>query len=572
MWAAKGTFLGKITPPPLARKARLDRTYVLGALANAFIRSSASTNYTTCASDHYPIVTKLDDKESKVCANWFHTDPQLFKLPCVQEAISRIWKWEGNLSPTAKWSSAVKDTQTMLIQVKKEATMIRKRKQEKLYAELAVLEGKGHMLSGEEMKAVQALRSSIQRTEETQAKQLQCFLKGWWRETEDRPVKEIFKTLKRKQVQEAVPLLTKKDGSRAGSSKENLGIVQDHFARLFARPHAPSEEKLAALQEIERCRNLVVTEFLAKDLESTFEEVEVREAIKALKGGKSPGLDGLPVEFYQSFMEVLVQPLLDVWEEVVEHQALPFSLNTGVIKLLYKKGEKDQLGNWQPITMLPTAYKIYAKILARRLGKHLDKWIHKEQKGFVQGRYILDAIITMWEGIEHAQETKQDFYFLKIDFDKAYDRIEWRFIESSLKSMGLRSRFIGYVCTLFGHARSRVAVNGELSQAFDLHRSIRQGCPLAPLLYAIASDGLSCLVNNRIESGQLKGISLSDQEKICMQLFADDTNALIKNEEASLKCFWNCLDTYCLASGSQINHQKAGVKTYIADTPRWLLE
>ena len=157
----------------------------------------------------------------------------------------------------------------------------------------------------------------------------------------------------------------------------------------------------------------------------------------------------------------------------------------------------------------------------------------------MQGRYILDAIISLWEGIEHAKDTKQDYYFFKIDFDKAYDKIEWDFIISSLRSMGLRGNFIRYIQTLFGHARTRVSVNGDLTPTFDIHRSIRQGCPLAPLLYAIASDGLSCLVANRVMTGDIQGISLPDNSQLCMQLFADNTSALIKNDERSLRAFGN---------------------------------
>lgn len=129
--------------------------------------------------------------------------------------------------------------------------------------------------------------------------------------------------------------------------------------------------------------------------------------------------------------------------------------------------------------------------------------------------------------------------------------------------MGLKSTVIGYIQTLFGHARTRVAINGEVTPTFNLHRSIRQGCPLAPLLYAIASDGLSCLVEKKLANGEMKGIEISDQEQIC--------NALIKNKEQYLSCFWDCLKTSCLASGSVIEHKKTGVKTMSKAAPQWLL-
>ena len=91
--------------------------------------------------------------------------------------------------------------------------------------------------------------------------------------------------------------------------------------------------------------------------------------------------------------------------------------------------------------MLNCAYKIYAKAMALRPSNHMKEWINKEQKGFIKERYILDAIIAIWEGMEYAKETKQDYIFLKIDFKKAYDRISWKYIIESLKQMGCGEEF-----------------------------------------------------------------------------------------------------------------------------------
>ena len=115
------------------------------------------------------------------------------------------------------------------------------------------------------------------------------------------------------------------------------------------------------------------------------------------------------------------------------------------------------------------------------------------------------------------------------------------------------------VKTLLGNATARVNVNRDLTEAFKLSRSIRQGCPLAPLLYAIASDGLTWLVRDKMDKGKIKGIKIDIKEQVCLKLFADDTNALAANEEESLKEFWDCLNTFCKASGSSINHRKTGI-------------
>lgn len=91
----------------------------------------------------------------------------------------------------------------------------------------------------------------------------------------------------------------------------------------------------------------------------------------------------------------------------MEHTALPFTINTGIVKLIYKKGDRQSIANWRPITMLTTAYKIFAKALANRITGRLHSWLQSNQKGFVKGRrHILDVVIALWEGIKYAQESK----------------------------------------------------------------------------------------------------------------------------------------------------------------------
>ncbi|MCO5609666.1 hypothetical protein L7F22_063896 [Adiantum nelumboides] len=126
--------------------------------------------------------------------------------------------------------------------------------------------------------------------------------------------------------------------------------------------------------------------------------------------------------------------------------------------------------------MLTSAYKIFAKAIALRIAPALSAWLCAEQKGFIKGRRIMEAVISMWEGIEHAESLGQDFVFVKVDFDKAYDILEWSFVLESMEIMGFGPKMINYVKTLLGNAQARVALNNSLSDPFGLSRSIRQGC------------------------------------------------------------------------------------------------
>ncbi|MCO5548935.1 hypothetical protein L7F22_002399 [Adiantum nelumboides] len=127
------------------------------------------------------------------------------------------------------------------------------------------------------------------------------------------------------------------------------------------------------------------------------------------------------------------------------------------------------------------------KIDGASWAKQLETIILPEEKGFIKDRFMLDAIITFWESFEYAKESEQHFMFFKIDFDKAYDRIEWDFIFRSLHDI-VGKQFIKFILVLFGNALAKVAVNGELTGCISLKRSIRQGCPIAPSLFVIDSN------------------------------------------------------------------------------------
>ena len=120
--------------------------------------------------------------------------------------------------------------------------------------------------------------------------------------------------------------------------------------------------------------------------------------------------------------------------------------------------------------------------------------------------------------------------------------------------------FIRSVHCLLGNARTLVSLNGTLTPSIILKRSIRQGCPLAPLLFVIVADALGWLVQDAMVKGDIKGIHIEGNPKdLCLQQFVDDTNALIHNDPTSVDSFLACLDVFCSASGSVINHSKTGV-------------
>ena len=116
---------------------------------------------------------------------------------------------------------------------------------------------------------------------------------------------------------------------------------------------------------------------------------EVLEALKGMARGKSPGSDGLPVEFYLTFWDLLGDDLVEVLNASFDAGLLPFSQRGALITLIHKKGDRLLHKNWRPISLLNIDYKICARALAGRLLKVLQFVIHPDQTCGVRGRYIL---------------------------------------------------------------------------------------------------------------------------------------------------------------------------------------
>jgi len=170
------------------------------------------------------------------------------------------------------------------------------------------------------------------------------------------------------------------------------------------------------------------------DCDKKISSEEVRQILfKELNGRKSPGNDGLTVSLYQSKWDLLEPHFLKCLEYAIDKGELSSSQKQGVVRLIEKK-DKDRriLDNWRPISLLNVDTKIFSKILANRIKKVLPSIIGPEQTAFVKGRYIGEGIQVINGILEYYKEKIDAGILLAIDFKKAFDSINHKFIFKTL--------------------------------------------------------------------------------------------------------------------------------------------
>ena len=147
-----------------------------------------------------------------------------------------------------------------------------------------------------------------------------------------------------------------------------------------------------------------------------------------MEHNKAPGPDGFPAEFYQSFWELVKSDLLELFGALHSGQLEIFRLNFGEIILLPKINEAERIQQYRPICLLNVSFKIFTKAATIRLNSVADHVVRPTQTAFMQGRNILDGVVILHETVHEMHRKKLNGVILKIDFEKAYDKVKWYFL------------------------------------------------------------------------------------------------------------------------------------------------
>ena len=261
-----------------------------------------------------------------------------------------------------------------------------------------------------------------------------------------------------------------------------------------------------------------------------FELKELRAALKKAKRNKEPGPDGVRMELLKWLSEENLKALLGTINQWWENKKAPPQLYFARIATIYKKGDTDKAGNYRPISLLSSFYKVYMTLIRERIQAGIEQLVSKTQYGFRPAKSTSHAIFLIKRIQEFAESTGNPLYMTLLDWEKAFDKVDHRCLCKALERFDVHPEVIEALQDGYENATFYVRDQFGKSEARRQEAGIRQGCPLSPYLFVLV---MACVdfdiqqsLTTEITDNRIPGTDFD------MVYYADDTIIVSRSLEA----------------------------------------
>ena len=364
---------------------------------------------------------------------------------------------------------------------------------------------------------------------------------------------------KQRQTNNVINKLEREDGSFATTNHEIVKEIKAFYKDLYS-------SRQTGECDYSFINNLDIPVLNNEDQKFCDEVISLKECetvTQKMKLDKSPGLDGIPIEFYKTFWLILGPFLVKLYNESYQNEKLSNSQRIAVISLIHKKGNKNLLKNYRPISLTNVDYHILGQVIANRLHSVLPSLISLDQAGYVKGRFIGNNIRTIEDLLFYNNDANKDSITCFLDFQKAYDSIEWKCIFTVLKKFNFSNIFIKWIKTLYFCPKITIKNNGWMTDYIDITRSVRQGCSLSALLFILVIEVLAIHIK---KDKSIEGIPIHTlisyptnfKKEIKILQYADDIVLTLSNENSLKNCL-SIIATFSKIAGPVLNVNKSEI-------------
>ncbi|XP_071708448.1 uncharacterized protein [Rutidosis leptorrhynchoides] len=293
-------------------------------------------------------------------------------------------------------------------------------------------------------------------------------------------------------LKEVDELKSLKDQDLLQKSRINWDIEGDENSKFF---HCSLKSRRAqqAIQGRSQLLSIAPEAILSFDDASSIDRdvmnEEIKDAVWDCGSSKSPGPDGFSFLFIKAYWDLLQHDICSTVRDFFHTAKMPTGANSAFVSLIPKVSNPVLINDFRPISLI---------------GVILD------------GPLILSAVISWYK------KRNQQMLLFKVDFEKAYDSVNWEYLNFMLSSLGFSNKWCRWINGCLNSARSSILINGSPTKEFPIKRGLRQGDPLSPFLFIIVMEGLHLAFNKAVSSNLIHGINIGGNIALSHLIYADD--------------------------------------------------
>ena len=344
---------------------------------------------------------------------------------------------------------------------------------------------------------------------------------------------------------------------RNGNLSSSLKAVGDEFVAYYQQLLGTSKSTIPIDSDVISCGPCIPSSSHSLLLSPVSAE-DIRQAVFSIDNDKAPGPDGYSSFFFKKAWPIVGGDFCSAIQDFFHSGRLLKQVNHSIITLIPKSKNVTFPSDFRPISCCNVIYKVLAKILADRLAQALQGIISPMQNAFLGGRYMSDNINLVQELLrQYGRKRSSPRCLLKVDFKKAFDSVQWGFLDSLLSQLGFPAAFVNLVMQCVSSASYSVAVNGDIHGFFAGQSGVRQGDPLSPYLFICCMEYFSRMLMLASQQEVFRFHPKCAIQGITHLAFADDVLILSRGDSSSVTCILNQLATFGHTSGLGLNPQKS---------------
>lgn len=410
------------------------------------------------------------------------------------------------------------------------------------------LEQKSNMTT-EENEQLHEHKTQLEKIREKKMEGVLIRSRAQWLAEGEKITKYFCNLEKRNYVSKNMNRLIKNDGTVITDSDNIMQEVVYFYQSLYEKKTVEEVD----INDLVHNKLKYLSKIESDSLEGLITLEEAGRALKNMKNFKSPGTDGFTVEFFKFFWLKLGPLVVRSLNDSFIKGELTSTQKQGIIVCLPKGNKpKEYIKNWRPITLLNVVYKIGSACIANRIKPFLPSLIDEDQTGFINGRFLGDNIRLIYDIIHFLNENKLPGLLLCLDFEKAFDSLDWEFMKKVLVAFGMGKDFLKWVDVFYNNINTYISLNGNISQNIQIKRGCRQGDPISPYLFILCTEVLAIMIR---ENKNIKGIIINETEYKISQ-YADDTELLQNGDRQTFEETIKTIDKFSKFSGLYLNVEK----------------